>query len=580
MRCVAGSLSADKQAQRRPATRTLPVRVSPVSGEALDSWLETLAARMDTSWGELLESVGLSSPASQSRWAYTSGWLNALSPQQSASIAGATRADPTELIAMTTQDLARSLGQPAELVGTASDPLLWLRHRRSRYCPKCLAESGGRWALLWRLRWATACLRHSCLLMDVCPACGRYQRTTPPPLTLVPSPGRCANRTSGANPPGSRCCALLSEAETPPFEDREVLRWQRSLMDAIVTGSVRVGIYRHAPVSAFQVFTDMVGIEDCVRSRSSKIRSRSTHSSPTEAAHIAEFWQVISAPTIADAAGRLGQLMDDSANGKRHVRAASVGRGRRMSNGALAIQCSALLDDMTPIDRLRVGAYSSSSGAPQAAVATGGSRIPSVLWANWSSAFSCEGVSAAHMGAVLSVALLMAGTPIALPKAVAALGTTTSHHTVSFVLRRLRCTNGRDDPFNELRLLAHHIDQAPPPIDYARRRALSDDDLLPSTAWRQLSTYLDVVTDDAATHLLARHWLYSRMTGGNMPALPNPEVTRRRRLDVARFSSSLSDDFVCAADEYAQDFLSTSGIRDEPVTWSPPTADLARQLMR
>lgn len=574
MACVAGSLPRDDRAERNSAARTLPVRVTPMPGEALDSWLEALAAQMDTSWGELLESVGLSSPARQSRWAYTSGWLTALSPHQLASVAAATRVDPPELIEMTTQHLARSLGQPAELTGTASDPLLWLRHRRSRYCPKCLAENGGRWPLLWRLRWATACVRHSCLLVDACPACGRYQRTSPPPLAMIPSPGRCAHRTSGATSPGSRCGALLSDAEAPPFEEREVLLWQRSLTDTIVSGSVRVGVYRHAPVSAFQFFTDMVGLEDCVRSRSSESRSRSTHSSPAEAAHTAELWQVISAPTIGAAADRLRGLFHDSPDDRRHVRAVSVGRGRRMSHGAKAIQRSALLADMTPIDRLRGGAYSLTVGAPQAAAARRGSQIPSVLWASWSSAFSCDGVSAAQMGAVLSVALLMAGTPIALPKAVAALGTTTSHHTVSFVLRRLRCANGHDDPFNELRLLACHIDQAPPPIDYTRRRALNDDNLLPSTAWRQLSTYLDVVTDDAATHLLARHWLYSRMTGGNMPALPNPEVTRRRRLDVARFSSSLSDDFVRAADECVQDFLGTSGIHGEPVMWSPPTARL------
>jgi len=129
-------------------------------------------------------------------------------------------------------------------------------------------------------------------------------------------------------------------------------------------------------------------------------------------------------------------------------------------------------------------------------------------------------------------------------------------------------------------LLAHHIDQAPPPIDYARRRALSDDDLLPSSAWRQLSIDLGVVTDDAATHLLARYWLYSRITGGYLPVHPKSEVIRRRRLDVARFSSSLSDDFVRAADECAQDFLSTSGVLGEPATWSPPTADLVLQPMR
>ncbi len=41
------------------AVRTLPIRLPPVAGEALDSWLEALAHRNATAFGDLLSAVGL-----------------------------------------------------------------------------------------------------------------------------------------------------------------------------------------------------------------------------------------------------------------------------------------------------------------------------------------------------------------------------------------------------------------------------------------------------------------------------------------------------------------------------------------
>ncbi|MGX5825816.1 TniQ family protein, partial [Salmonella enterica] len=68
----------------------------------------------------------------------------------------------------------------------------WGNGRRSRYCPDCLAESGGRWQLHWRLGCVFACTEHRCLLADTCPYCGTFQRPRRRPSgVLVPSPGRC-----------------------------------------------------------------------------------------------------------------------------------------------------------------------------------------------------------------------------------------------------------------------------------------------------------------------------------------------------------------------------------------------------
>jgi hypothetical protein len=50
-------------------------------------------------------------------------------------------------------------------------------HRRRRhpglmYCPACLAEEPHYYRRLWRIAWATVCVRHRCNLIDTCPACG------------------------------------------------------------------------------------------------------------------------------------------------------------------------------------------------------------------------------------------------------------------------------------------------------------------------------------------------------------------------------------------------------------------------
>jgi hypothetical protein len=39
--------------------RTLPIRLAPVDGEALDSWLEALAHRSGVTWGDIVAAVGV-----------------------------------------------------------------------------------------------------------------------------------------------------------------------------------------------------------------------------------------------------------------------------------------------------------------------------------------------------------------------------------------------------------------------------------------------------------------------------------------------------------------------------------------
>lgn len=40
-----------------PSVRTLPIRVAPVDGESLESWLAAIAVRLNVTWAELLDAV-------------------------------------------------------------------------------------------------------------------------------------------------------------------------------------------------------------------------------------------------------------------------------------------------------------------------------------------------------------------------------------------------------------------------------------------------------------------------------------------------------------------------------------------
>lgn len=108
---------------------------------------------MQATWGELLEGVGLDEAATKSRRAYTSGWLDGLARSKVTSIAAATGTGESLLLAMTLDRFNAAIVESSALREGSIESMLWLRDRRSRFCPRCLKENGGRWYVCWRLRW-------------------------------------------------------------------------------------------------------------------------------------------------------------------------------------------------------------------------------------------------------------------------------------------------------------------------------------------------------------------------------------------------------------------------------------------
>ena len=148
--------------------RTLPLRVPPVPGEALDSWLEALARRHQVTVGTLVTALGWHMPGSP-------GGL----------VAGI----PAQVLRRLEQQAGLPAGRLDDAVLDRYLPLAAARRRGSRYCPSFLAERDGRWLLAWRLGWMFACTTHGVLLCDTCPSCGQAPAAAPAaPGSTRPAP--------------------------------------------------------------------------------------------------------------------------------------------------------------------------------------------------------------------------------------------------------------------------------------------------------------------------------------------------------------------------------------------------------
>ncbi|MET0996189.1 MAG: TniQ family protein [Mycobacterium sp.] len=155
------------------AIRTLPLYLDPVPGEALDSWLAAIAHRSHTAWADMLTAAGLETAGTA---VARGSWLLEIEGHRLEELAAAVGIDTAMIKSMTR---SRYDGTALDI---GRDPIRrtrrfpWGYVGRSRYCPHCLAQTGGRWQLAWRLGWSFVCVEHQCLLVDSCPRCGRPPR--------------------------------------------------------------------------------------------------------------------------------------------------------------------------------------------------------------------------------------------------------------------------------------------------------------------------------------------------------------------------------------------------------------------
>lgn len=567
-----------------PGLRTLPLRLAPVPGESLDSWLEAWAARCDTPWADLLTAVGYFrvDPRSNSR----NPPLTA-SPLQLGSLSYTTGTSPEVLRSMTLASLMSETNYHSDI------KILVLP--RSRFCPHCLSDSGGRWQLWWRLRWGFACPIHNCLLADECPYCRRQQRAITPPAEFVPTPGMCARRALNTKAGGRtprRCDAPLSNASSIQLQpDDLALQVQRDILSIVDAGQTSAGIYTTSSACTSMFATDLTVLGDHIlhNASSSALQTHLSHdlwriyadnttspwslgrnvtSAVTAAVAACLAMPILGSTTLAMARHRLVQFIPASTPGPLRLSSTSGGRRQTVTNPATSVLVSSRAHVDGPMAQVR--ASLAQPRQPEVEHRRHCS-VPSLLWPSWAASFSCGGVSFSHLRCAFSVALVIAGTGTPLSAACAQLGSAISPRGVTRVLQVLHSSPCWTAFIVALRQLATQLDEQPGPIDYQRRRSLSYEALLPHHLWCRICGQVGILQGRGVKLRLYRCWLYERLTGS--PGLQSPAAIHTYRFSTAlnNLPSTFTPDVITALDAAAQAFLSNQGIGHEPVRWQPET---------
>lgn len=597
--------------------RTFPIRLAPLPGEALDSWLEALAHRLNVRLGDVLGDLGLAAPFQHGvrEPAVPTDWTIALREEEAARIAHATGTDPQQLHDMT---LMRFDGRALRIdqgKRQVSRHVLWGRPRGSRFCPECLADSGGRWPLTWRLGWSFACLTHRRLLADRCPDCGRVQRERPFSRHALPVPGRCGtlpSRTGDLAIPAD-CGQDLTRTETLSLPaGHPALDAQRLILDTIESGDASFGPYAMLPQPPMAVLSDLravairilsdlpardlpkwvrqdladahLSLDDDEETRH-RAQVRPGFMAPARAAStaaaITAAFQVLSQPDIQRAGVVMRELIEAIREEIWQVSTTSIDSwGLGISPVLRGAYLAALGPSLRPSDQLRHRTTSSLPALPTARrtlVNRRAHKIPATLWPSWAVRLSPpDGAYHRILAPVLSSAVLLVGNKTELEEAAARLGSVTDGRTISRLLQLLV-----DDPrwgavATAVTRLAYYLDDNDVPVDYQRRRRLDFSDLLPPGQWLDLCRQAGAPPGQGRRDKIARCLLFTRISGLPIEDAPDFSATGEAyfRAETARFAAIRTPELAAALDETARDFLGRHRVRGEPITWHPPLSIL------
>lgn len=578
--------------------RTLPIRLTPAVGEALDSYLEAIAYRSHTTWRDIVSAVGLGESAMRSGTGIY-GWLVRLTRSQSAALSRATGIDAARLESMTVAGLIPCSRAASE----SSSPMPILRApARSRYCPQCLGDSNGRWQLWWRLRWAIACPRHHCLLADCCPVCGCWQRVGALWSYTRAAPGFCSRRAiTSHHGKESRCDGALWDSAVPHFAtDHPVLIAQQRILKCLTERSVSQGIYSYAAVDVPQFLADLAAVVNRMfRNSSTDIIKRHIpidridldgHRRPGDGrgpsadnamALAATAFAVVTALAILDSADArdAGALMRWMVTAPRArttaVTATDFGKGKRVSSALRAAQLSALGTSLGPSDQLRYRVDTPFPRDPQE-LTERHRHVPGLLWFRTTLRFTEAGPTTESLAAALACAVVVVGTRITLADAACRLGSVTTAPSISRVLQGLSTADNWPGMRAALIRLADAIDSGACPIDYGRRRALPYSDLLVGDEWHEICCEITELADSAMSLQLVRCWMYEQMSGSPARLCPAADRTREFHRMLTELAPLRTPALKAHLSRSAKQFLERNGCGDEPLCWHPPIRLLSR----
>ena len=596
--------------------RTLPIRLDPLPEEALDSWLETLAFRMHMPVGDLLRSLGLKRRTRlKAPEEPPADWMIQLQLQEAATLAALTGTTASQVMSMTlaVYDGRALLIDPT--TGRIVRRRLWGRPAGSRYCPHCLAETGGRWSLSWRLGWSFACLRHQCLLADACPGCGRMQRIRRYRGNIPIHPAHCSYPAAGRTP-STRCGTDLRDALPVRLDaGHPALYAQRVILDIIEAGQASFGVYAGLPTASVHALADMKAIAGRALAppsadglsqhlpgdllslyQEAKAGSRPPGSSPytlaphavsaspgfqapshatVAAAGVLAAVDVLGCPSIQAAGRALRWLTTEARSSGRVVNTSTAAEwGRGTSTVFDGIMLASLQPVLRPSHQLRYRVMSSCPSRPD--LTTGRLNTltrgtPTLLWPYWALRLGPSSVSARSLRAALSVLVLLPGTKASVAQAAAMLGNAITRAETSRIVQVLEDMPQWGQILTVLTRLSDYLAGHPAPIDYQRRRALGYESLLPDDEWEQICRKTGTPRGNGHKIHLARAYLYQRISASPCDTRPAGVTIAPSdfRAQLAVFPARLFPELNAQLDEAAQRFLAAQGITGEPVAWQP-----------
>ncbi|WP_405392441.1 TniQ family protein [Streptomyces sp. NBC_01102] len=595
--------------------RTLPIRLAPHPGEALDSWWEAIAHRLGTTTGDVLASMGLL-PRGSAR-PVDSGILRRLvtllDADQAAAISWSAGPTPAQAHAMTLARYdQRALVVDAQRRRVAARHV-WGRARGSRYCPVCLAASGGRWRLDWRLGWSFACLDHRVLLVDACPRCSRMPRHFPATTRHPLAPGRC-HRPSENDAPPTRCGQPFEEVPALTLATGgPVVAAQEIIEKTIASGQADFGVYQDHPQPSLAPFGDLRALA-CILLR--RVPDRLTDFVPPEilALHRQPLPEkrrsfdpveetrpgrlaprrAATAALAVTAALHILQHSDVHAAGAalRHLIShvdgsipLAVGLQWAHTSPVFdAIHLATLAPRLGCPDQLRYRTAHQLPRKPGRSAATRvverARRTPTQLWPAWSARLSpLDGALSRTIRPALSCYLLLIGGTGNFTTTARLLNAPVEERLGSHMTFRLTKRGHFHGIGLGLLALADYLDQEGSPIDCTRRRTVDYRDLLPLDTWTQLCRGIDFEAGGVRCHQFARAMLFERLSGlpaTLAPATYAPSTTELRTM-LRTFETDLTPALMSQLEAHAAEFLTQQGIHDEPLSWQPPT-DIVRDL--
>lgn len=483
----------------------LPVRVRPAPGECIDSWLDATAAVMGVTLGDVARQLHLPIVA-KPQWIW---WL----PQHQLNSLQVLTGTPAADIATMTLDAYTAKGLSVLTESHEPDRAFPLGVMAgSRFCPECLAESRGRWRLVWRLGWSFACTTHGRLLAAQCPSCGEDQRRRQN-YTSIPTPTRCRCGCDLTSVPTPVVGSEHDVAKAQRFIDnllsgarpsngvfarqecsrRDSLQAVRSLANRTINFAARHGLATTASLGGGFAFDELFEEPNPNRGRSA-VNSYPSIRTVEAAVGITVAVNVLGAETIEESASRLQWLVD---NQDAKGRQTELLWCRTDDALAAAITIQASRQHLGAQGELRYRAASLVPEAPRRSYLDDWSfaaTLPALMWPTWCEKLLADTSVDADIRHALSIATLIVGSNITIGSAEKLLSARTTHHTVNKQLELL-CSLPRWNLIcTALINLSDYLETHGSEIDYTRRRKLA---YSPRLGWQDWLRIRGESTDEA-----------------------------------------------------------------------------------